>query len=166
MSNAAKNTIVRSVAPKSVFEDATDLHNTTIDYDQGDFLVYDAATQLLVKPAAETEGVTMLGIAPQTVVDGQPKSPYSGTAVDASQKTPRLAGPIYGVVARCVAKTGEAYTRGCLVYLHPATGGRGVQVTGTKAIGVYQGPAIASSAAGQEVEVLIGARYPGDTLQF
>lgn len=163
--NAAKNTIVRSVAPKSVFEDATDLHSSTIDYDQGDFLVYDAATQLLKKPTLETEGVTMLGIGPQTIVDGQPKSPYQGTAVDASQKTPRLVGPTYGVVARCVAKTGDTFLRGGLVYLDPATGGRGVSSAGTKAIGVYQGEQV-TAVAGQEIECLIGARYPGDTLQF
>lgn len=161
---AQKNTIVRSVAPKSIFEDATKLI-TTLSCEQGDFLRYDSATQTIIKPAAEADGASVLGIAVQTLVSGQPTSPYPGTAVDAAQATPRLPGPTYGVVARCVAKTGDAFVPGQLVYLDPATGARGVQTAGTKAIGVYQGAAI-TAVAGQEIEVLLGSRYPADTLQF
>lgn len=161
-----KNTVVREIAPKSIFEDATKLVNSSLSYEQGDLLVWDGTAKLLKVPTLEADGATFLGIARQKLVSGQPQSPYQGTAVDAAQKTPALAGPLYGVVARCVAKTGDAFAKGDLVYLDPATGGRGVSSAGTKAIGVYQGDTIASATAGQEIEVLIGARHPGDVLQF
>jgi hypothetical protein len=165
MSSAQKNTIVREVAPKSIFEDMTKLVPATLDVNQGEFLVYDTGTFQVRKPTLETEGNVVLGIAKQTLVDGKPTSPYQGTAVDAAEGIPALVGPVYGVIARCVAKTGDVFQPGGLAYLDPATGGRGVSSAGTKSVGVYQGKNI-TATAGQEIEVLIGARYPGDVLQF
>ena len=160
------NTIVKSIAPKSVFDNASAVTSATEDFEQGDLLVFNDTTNVIVKPAAETEGETFLGIATQTVIDGKVESPYIGTAVDASQALAPISGPVYGVVAKLVAKTGITLAAGDLIYLDPATGARGVTNTGTKAIGIYQGAAVATTVAGQEIECLIGCRFGGDTLKF
>lgn len=161
------NTIVKSIAPKSVFDDASAVTSTTADFEQGDLLIFNDTTNVIEKPTLETQGNTFLGIAQQTVIDGKVKSPYIGTAVDASQAIAPIAGPVYGVVAKLVAKTGITLAPGDLIYLDPATGARGVtNAGGTKAIGIYQGAAVASTVAGQEIECLIGCRFGGDTLKF
>lgn len=160
-----KNTIVRSVAPKSIFESAKAVISSSVSFDQGDLLVYDATNKVLKKPAAETEGATFLGVARASIVNGKLASPYN-TDVVASQAIQDVPGPQYGVVAMCVLKAASTIAPGDSVYLDPGTGTRGVAVTGTKAIGTYQGPAITGSAAGVEIPVLIGARYPLDTLKF
>ena len=160
------NTIVKSIAPKSVFDDASAVTSTTADFEQGDLLIFNDTTNVIEKPTLETQGNTFLGIAQQTVIDGKVKSPYIGTAVDASQAIAPIAGPVYGVVAKLVAKTAITLAPGDLIYLDPATGARGVTNTGTKAIGIYQGAAVASTVAGQEIECLIGCRFGADTLKF
>jgi hypothetical protein len=160
------NKIVRSVAPKTIFADAYALTSTTADFEQCDLMVYDATTKKIIKPAAEADCATFLGVAQVAVVDGKIKSPYQGTAVDAAQAIGALPGPVYGVEVKLVLKTGDALNPGDLVYADPASGARHVQAAGTKAIGVYQGAAIASAVAGQEIIVLVGARYPLDTLKF
>lgn len=161
--SAQKNTIVRSVAPRSIFEDATEVVGS-LTCNQGDFLVFTGG--VLAKPALESEGNVMLGIAQQTLVSGKPASPYQGTAVDAAQSGPAQPGPVCGVIARCVPKTGDAFTKGCAVYLYPTVHARGVSSSGTKKIGVYQGATIASALSGNEIECLIGSRYPDDSLSF
>lgn len=158
-----QNTIVRSVNPTSVFESAKSVIDATVDIEQGDLVVFDGTANLLKKAAAEAEGATFLGVMQVSIVDGKLKSPYS-TDTLAAQSISDIPGPVCGVVAKCVAKTADAFAPGDLVYLDPATGTRGVTTTGTKAIGVYQGPAIASAAAGQEVEIMLGHRFPGDVL--
>ena len=160
-----KNTIVRSVAPKSIFESAKAVIDNTVTFDQGDLLVFDDTNNLLKKPAAETVGLTFLGVARVSIVLGKLASPYN-TDVVASQSIQDIPGPVYGVVAKCVAKTGITINPGDPIYLDPATGTRGVTNTGTKQIGIYQGKHIVGTAAGLEIEVLIGARHPGDTLKF
>lgn len=162
---APKNTITRSVAPKSIFEDASAVTSTTEDYNQGDLMVFDTSAKTVIKATNEASGANFLGVAIETVVDGKLKKPYV-TDVDASSAITALPGPVYCVVAKCILKTGSTLTAGQLVYLDPVTSTRGVQPTGTKAIGVYQGAALSGSAAGLEVEVLLGARYPSDTLLF
>lgn len=162
---AGKNTIVRSVAPKSIFESAKSVITTAVSFAQGDLLVFDDTNNRLKVPAAEAEGSTFLGVARVTIVSGKLESPYN-TDVVGSQGIQDIPGPVYGVVAKCVIKTGDTIAPGDLVYLDPATGTRGVTVTGTKAIGIYQGPAVAGAAAGTEVEILIGARHPQDALKF
>lgn len=161
---AGVNNIVREIAPKSIFDDASAVTSATEDFNQGDLLVLDSG--VIKKAAAEADGATFLGVSKISVVDGKLLSPYSGTAVDAAQAKGVLCGPVYGVVAKLILKTGEALAVGGLVYLDPATGGRGVAASGTKAIGVYQGAAIASAVAGQQIEVLVGARFPQDALKF
>ena len=161
-----KNTIVRSVAPKSIFESAKDVISASVSFNQGDLLVFDDSANVLKVPAAEAEGLTFLGVARCDIVLGKLRTPYSGTAVDAAAAASDIPGPVYGVVAKCVIKTGDSINPGDLVYLDPATGTRGVTVTGTKAIGIYQGPAVVTAAAALEIEVLIGARHPADSLKF
>lgn len=159
------NTIVRSVAPKSLFESARAVITAAVSFNQGDLLVFDDTNNRLKVPAAEAEGSTFLGVARVTIVNGKLASPYS-TDVQASQAIQDIPGPVYGVVAKCVLKTGDTIAPGDSVFLDPATGTRGVTVTGTKAIGVYQGKAIAGAAAGTEIEVLIGCRHNNDVLKY
>jgi len=162
--SVGKNTIVRSLAARSVFPDAKPVISAAVSFNQGDLLMFNTSTNLLALPAAEADGVTFVGVAACDVVDGKMRSPYQGTAVDAAQAASAIPGPLHSVVAKCVLKTGESLNPGAYVYLDPATGTRGVQSAGTQAIGTYQGPAIAGSAAGLEIEVLIGARYPAPSL--
>lgn len=163
---AAKNRITRSIAPKSIFESAISVISSSVSFDQGDLLVFDATNKVLKKPAAETEGNTFLGIAKVSISSGKLVSPYQGTAVDAAAAISDIPGPAYGVIAKLIAKTGDAFTAGQEVYLDPVSGSQNVQAAGTKAIGIYVGPAIASATAGQEIEVHLGCRYPEDAIKF
>lgn len=147
------NKIVRSDAAYSVIPDATAYVDSSVSLNQGDLVVF--AAGLLALASSETEGANFLGIMPVTIASGKLASPYVGTAVDAAQAVSSIPGPTSDVVAKCVSKTGVAWTVGAAVYLDPATGSRGVTSSGTKLIGLYQGPAIASAAAGQEVEVFL-----------
>lgn len=162
---AGKNTEVKIIAPKQLIADAKPVVSSAVNFAQGDILILDTSTALLRAPTAEAECSAFIGLAAIDVVSGKPASPYS-TAVDAAAAIPALDGPLYGNTFNMVAKTGDAFTPGCKVYAHIATGSRGVSVSGTKAIGIYQGKAIASAAAGQEIECLIGARFPDDVLKF
>ena len=157
------NKITRTVNAKSIFASAQSVIDATVSINQGDLVVLTGG--LLAHAALEADGATMLGISSETIVLGKLARPYS-TDVDASAGISDVPGPVYGVIAKVVLKTGAALAKGALVYLNPAAGTRHVQEAGTKAIGVYQGATIAAATAGQEIEVLIGARYPSDTLQL
>jgi len=163
---AGVNKITRSVAPKTLLCDADKYVSAAVSYNQGDLLIFDVGTGLIDNPAAEVDGAKFVGVALQDVVAGKVRSPYTGTDVDAAQGLPALAGPQFGVVVKCISKTGDSWVVGQAAFLDPATGTRGVSSAGTKAIGIFQGKAVAAAAAGQEVEVLLGARYPTDTLIF
>jgi hypothetical protein len=165
MSNGINN-LVREVSPKSLFESAIDLIDATSTWLQGDLLIRDPATYLLRKPASEAECTDFCGIAVQTIVDGKAPSPVQGTMVDAAEGNDDIKGPVYGCIFSLILKTGDALNPGDVVYADPASGSRNVSATGTKAIGVYQGAAIASATAGQEILVLVGARAPSDALIF
>lgn len=161
---AGVNKITRSIAPKSVFESARAVISSAVSYNQGDLLYLNTTTHLLAVPAAETDGEFFLGIAQETIVSGKLASPYN-TDVIASQAISDVAGPVYGVIAKLVSKTGDTWHAGDEAYLDPATGTRGVTSTGTKSIGIYQGPTV-TAIAGQEIEVFLGTRYPSDVLSF
>ncbi len=163
----AKNTIVREVSRKSLFESAINVISSAVSFNQGDLLVFNDTSNLIAVPAAEAEGSTFLGVATVSIVSGKLVNPYTGIpdAVSTSAISD-VPGPAYGVIAKCVAKTGIALAPGDAIYLDPATGTRGVTNTGTKIIGIYQGPTVASAAAGQEIEVLLGCRHNGDTLKY
>jgi hypothetical protein len=163
----AKNTIVREVGRKSLFESAINVISSAVSFNQGDLLVFNDTTNLIAIPAAETEGNTFLGVATVSIASGKLIGPYSGISDAVSTSAINdVPGPAYGVIAKCVAKTGIALAPGDSIYLDPATGTRGVTNTGTKAIGIYQGPTVASAVAGSEIEVLIGCRHNGDTLKY
>jgi hypothetical protein len=164
---SGKNTIVREVGRKSIFESAINVVSSAVSINQGDLVVFDDTANLLKLPSAETEGSTFLGVMMVSIASGKLVSPYTGIpdAVTTSAIND-VPGPAYGVIAKCVAKTGIALTPGDSIYLDPATGTRGVTNTGTKIIGIYQGATVASATAGQEIEVLIGSRHNGDTLKF
>lgn len=160
-----KNRIVLDQEKKSLFPSAKSVVTSVVSFNQGDLLVFDVTNHRLKLPAAETEGSTFVGMAEVTVVNGKIKSPYV-TDVDASQGASDLPGPVYSVVVKVIAKTGDAFNPGDLVYLNPTAGAQNVSSAGTKAIGNYQGDIVAAAAAGQEILVKIGARHPGDALQY
>lgn len=164
--STATNRIVRQIGKKSLFPSAQKVISAAVSFNQGDLLVFDDTANLLKVPSAETEGSTFLGIAEVTVVLGKLQSPYTGTAVDASQAISDIPGPAYGVVAKLILKTGDSVNPGDPVYLYPTGGAQNVSVTGTKVIGVYQGAALASVAAGTQIECLLGCRHPSDSLVF
>lgn len=153
---SGKNIIVRNVAPVAVFESAKNVIDATISFNQGDLLFLDTTNHLLKTFAAESDSANFQGVAQATVVLGKIASPYN-TDVVGSQSVQDVPGPIVGVVAKLVLKTGDSLNPGQLVGLYPAAGTRGVSSTvTTNAIGVYQGALISSAVAGQEIEVFIG----------
>jgi hypothetical protein len=163
----AGNTIVKQISEKQIFPNILGYVSSAVTFNQGDYLIFDPVNSLVRAATAEAEAASGLGIAALSISSGQPISPYQGTAVDAAQAAPAMNGPLYGDSALMVLKTGSTLALGAPVYLDIATGNQGVAASGTKAIGVYVGQsAITSSAAGLQVEVLIGARYPNDTLKF
>lgn len=165
MGNTRPNNIKIYVAPKSIFE-AMDgaLVASDQDWEQGDFLVYDSVNKLVKPPSDEAACVTFLGVARQTIVDGKEQQPYV-TATSAAQAKVGLAGPLFGVVCQFNLKSGDTFTQGALVYADVTSDKKTIQASGTKAIGVFQDPTI--TAASSDVgNVLVGARYPSDTLRF
>lgn len=152
MPTIAKNRIVRSVSPNSLFEEAKALISSAISWNQGDLLYLDTATNLIKPLASDANGATMLGIARQSISSGKPISPYQGTSVDAAQAIENLAGPQFGVIAKMILKAGDSFVPGGSVYY----GGdaQTVSSTGTNAVGVYQGAAI-TAASGDQGEVMI-----------
>jgi hypothetical protein len=160
-----KNNIVREVAPKSLFESAFPVLSSAVTYNQGDLIAFNTGTSVL-KVAGTGDIDNLLGIARQTVINGVTKSPYQGTAVDASQAIEDVAGPVYGIVARMVLKSGDSFTPGAKVYLtaDPQT----ITVTDPgsgKNCGLFQGRAV-TAGSGSTGDVLIGARYGLSGIQF
>lgn len=161
------NRITRSIRPGSVFESAQNVIDSTVSYNQGDLLVFDDTNNLVAKASAEADGATFLGIATETIVSGKLKRPVS-TDVDASAAISDVPGPMFGVVAKLALKTGDSLSPGDLVYLYPTGGSYHIQASGTKAVGVYQGSAVTGGPSDTPtlVEVHLGHRFPGDSLQF
>jgi len=164
--STSKNNIVREIAPKSLFESAKAVLSADVTYNQGDLIAFDTSAKVL-KVAGTADIDNLLGVARQKIVEGVQASPYQGTDVDASQAIDDCAGPVYGVVAFMTLKTGDAFAAGDKVYLtaDPQT------VTSTdpgsgKHCGVYQGGTVASAAAGQVGDILIGARYSLGAINF
>jgi len=161
MATTPKNRIVQSVAPRSIFPDVSALVDATVSYNQGDLLFLDGS--LIAPVTGDADGEFILGIAPQTVVLGKPRSAYQGTAVDAAQAIEALAGPVYGVVAKLKLKVGDSFTPGVLVYA-TAVDAQTVSITGTHPIGIFQGAAV-TAVSGSEGPVLLGA-IANSVLQF
>jgi len=154
---AGVNRIVREQAKRSLFPSAQALIDSTISFNQGDLLVLDASTHKLRAQTTGDTGATFAGLAEVTIASGKLASPYSGTAVDAAQAISSIPGPVVGVVAKLVLKTSDAINPGDKVYPYVAGGAYHVTSVGTglTAIGFYQGAAIASASAGQQIEVAL-----------
>lgn len=149
---AAKNRVVFEIAKNAALDDIQNFLDATISFEQGDLLYFDDTANLVKKTTgANTDGATALGISRVTVVSGKLASPYQGTAVDASEKSGRIPGPVFGVVAKMVLTTGDAMAPGDPVYVS-AVGPQQVQKTANgTAIGYYIGPT-KTAAAGDEGE--------------
>lgn len=161
----ALNRIVKSVAPKWLYNDIKNLVSSAVTFNQGDLLYLDT-TNHLVKAVptsgatAALDGSTVLGIATCSVAAGVVKGPYAGLSDNdaVSGLNSAIQGPVYGVEVKLVLKTGDALTSGSKVYLDAANGTHHCTATaGSSAneIGYYAGPAIASASAGQEIVVLL-----------
>jgi len=152
MATTAKNLIVRSVRPGSIFESALSVISSAISFNQGDLLYLDTATHLIKALDSDAHAANVLGIARNTVVNGKLVSSYSGTAVDAAQAIADIAGPQYGVIALLSLKSGDTFNAGDKVYY----GGdaQTVSSTGTNAVGIFQDASITASA-GSTGKVLI-----------
>lgn len=162
---AGVNKIVREVNPKSLFESAKALVDATISFNQGDLLYLDSTNHLLKVVTAESQSADFMGIARVTIVSGKIASPYN-TDVVAAQAISDIPGPQVGVVAKLVLKTGDSINPGQMLGLYPTAGTRGVSSTiTTNSVGVYQGPAIVTAAAGTEIEVYLGRALIGGTAQ-
>jgi len=161
------NTLRRKIATKSAFESAKAVIASDVSFDQGDLLYFNTSTDKISRLSSEGDAATFLGIAPVTISNGKIPSPYS-TPVDASRAIADIPGPQYGDIHACLLKPGDTLAAGDNVYASPSDGNRYVSVSGTKAIGIYQGGAVtgASSDTPTTVEILIGCRYPNDTLKF
>lgn len=159
------NTLVKRIATKSVFADIKLMVDVSSDFTQGDLVVFNTSSKKIVLAADETDGANFLGVMPVTLVDGKYPAVYN-TDVDAAVGTPALPGPEYGSEYLVNIKAGEVLTVGCDLYLDPASGSRSVQVTGTKAVGIYQGKAVTVPTGGLEISMLVGCRRPNDVLKF
>ena len=162
------NNLIRGI-PKSIFESAINVIGSSNSWNQGDILAFDTSAKVLKAVSADSDSPNVLGVARQTIVSGKVRSPYTGTAVDASQAIEDIAGPAYSVVAKLILKTGDAFAPGALVYLY--TAGDAQHVTSTQpgtnpAIGIYQGANISSAASGATGEILVGNNYGVSSLQF
>jgi hypothetical protein len=168
MSTAPRHSrIVLTTAQKAIFQDLQGKVASTTDFNTGDLLCWDSTNHIVYLPTAESNGSTFLGISDVSVNEGVILPTYQGTDNSASQPSYEIMGPVYGVVARLILKTGDSLNIGDYVYLDPTTGTQNVQASGTKAIGTYVGSAaVSSAAAGTQVLVLLGARFPNDTLKF
>lgn len=161
---AGANRITRSVAPKSLFESALAVIDATVSINQGDLVVFDDTNNRLKKAAAEAEGSTFLGIMRDTIVLGKLAKVYS-TDVDTSSAITDVGGPLYGVIAKLVLKSGDTLAPGDDVFLDPANGTFHVSSTGTKSIGIHVGASITGDGV-KRVEIHLGCRAKNDVLKF
>lgn len=160
MSTPINNIIRGGSQAKSLFESALPVLSVAVSYNQGDLLAFDTSAKVL-KVAGTGDSANFLGVAINTVVNGLPKSPYPGTAVDASQGASDMGGPVYGVVASLYLTSGDAFVLGAPVYLtsDPQT----VTVTqpgSAPYIGLFVGQqAITPAATGTKGDIQLGLRY-------
>lgn len=168
---AGKNTEVKIIAPKQIFPDVRGIVSSDSDWNQGDLLIFDSASNIVRAPTAEAEGQYVLGVAQQDVVNGKPVGPYAGLATESALGAMAVNGPVYGNSYKMVLKTGETLSPGAYVYAYPSGGANYVAATAaataTQPVGVYIGNVtVTSAAAGTQIECLIGARFPNNTLKF
>ncbi len=160
MATTARNNIVRSNNPRSIFESAKPVLDDTVNYNQGDLIAFDTSSKLLKAVSSTGDAANFLGVAVQTIVDGKIPSPYT-TAVSDSQAIEDVAGPQYGVTVSLYLNTGDTVALGQKVYLVPSDA-QTVTVTDNSSgayIGTCVGPAVTSAPSGTLINVLLGARY-------
>lgn len=155
--------IVKEINKSSMFDAAKPYISSAISWNQGDLIYFDTADQLLKPLTVEANATGAVGIADFAIISGRAVSPIQGTAVDAAQAIAEVPGPLFNVVARMKLTTGDTFTAGCLVYA-AGTDPQMISSSGTKAIGIFNGPAVTSVPSGTEGEALLGHRYPADTL--
>jgi hypothetical protein len=169
MATSPVNNLKKELGRKSMFDAAGAVLSSAVNINQGDLVAMDTSSHILKAVTADTDDQKILGVSPVTIVSGQMKSPYS-TSNDAAIGASELPGPRYGNVHGLKLHTGDAFNPGDLVYLSTADDAQtvtSVQGGGAKvAIGVYQGSAIASAAAGQLGDILVGCRFPDNSLKF
>lgn len=164
-STLSVDNIVRGGPGKSLFEDGKTMAGTNT-WNQGDILCLDSSSHTIRVVAATGDAVTLLGVADNNVISGKLVGPYTGlTQVNAAQVSPGFVGPKYGITVRLKLHTGDAFVLGCKVYLSDGDDCQTVTSTApdTNYVGIFQGAAVASAAAGQLGDVLLGARYPSAT---
>jgi len=164
--STAQNNIVRGEnQAKSIFESLKPVlaASAACTWNQGDLLCFDNTNKIVVPVTGSGSGAQILGVARNTVSSGLPVSPYQGTAVDASEAISDMAGPAFGVVAFFTLKTGDAFNPGDPVYLTTTNPQTVTSGAAGSAVGVYVGAVVASAAAGQQGNVLVGAYQPGGT---
>lgn len=170
MATSPINNIIRGGAQgRSMFPSALPVLSTAVNYNQGDLLCYDGSNHVLIG-AATGNFANFLGVAINTVVNGLPKSPYQGTAVDASEAASDMGGPLFNVVVSVTLDTGGSLAPGAPVYIS-SVGFQNVAATdpsSADSIGIYTGQqgTISGSAAGLKIDVLLGARYAMTGLHF
>lgn len=170
MATTAYNNIIRGGAQgRSIFPSLLPVISTSVSFNQGDLLTFNTSTNV-VQAAVTGQSDKLLGVAINTIVLGIPKSPYQGTAVDASEGLSDMGGPLYSVVATLILDTGSTLVPGQKVYVSNTDA---QHVTPTQpgsdtACGVYSGSqgSLSGSAAGQKVDILIGATYAMTGLHF
>jgi hypothetical protein len=164
----AFDAIIRSGANngKSMFDDlAASSGASTNSWNQGDLLCYDTSNFYLRAVTATGDGLSVIGIADQTVTSGKLAGPYDGlTQNNTASYGLAPSGPKYGVVAQMKLVSGVAYNFGCKVFL-TNTDAQTVSSTGgdTNYVGVYVGPTLASAGSAVRGACLIGARWPAAT---
>lgn len=149
-----KNRVYRSDNPFHIFPGAKGGLDATVNWQQGDLLYIDTSAHLIKVVAATGNAATFLGIANNTVVAGKLQNPYGTlTLTAAAEAIADIEGPVAGIVALMILKTGDTFNFGSHVYL--ADGQNSQTVTSVDPgdgnyIGTFQGTAVASAAAGQE----------------
>ena len=161
---AAKNNIKKEIAPRSIFSDVGGLVTNTTSWEQGDILVFDSIAHKVKAASVEADGLTVLGCALQSIINGVEKGPYTGVTDNAASiKSGAISGPLYGNEVELNVLAGETLNPGDLVYISDA---KTIKASGTKAIGIYIGSkVITAAAAGQVALCLIGSRFPADSLR-
>jgi hypothetical protein len=164
-STVGSNRIVKSILPKSVFDDAKAVISSAISFFQGDLMYLDTTNHLIKRVAATGDAATFIGIADESISSGKLLGPYTGlTLTDAAEAIGPVQGPKSGVIASMKLKSGDAFVPGGLVYL---ADGQDCQTVSSVDpgdhfhIGIFQDAAV-TAGAGSVGKVLIGSRYGAD----
>lgn len=158
------NATARKVVTNTFCADIKPLVNSSLSFNEGDFLFLNSSTHLLAKPAGETDGANFVGVAACTIVNGKPVSSIS-TDVDSSIGIPSIPGPTYGDEYIVTLKSGAVFHPGDTVYIDPATATNGVTTTGSNPVGVFVGKQVTGTGTNTGIAKL-GCQAPNNVLKF